>query len=129
MKVIKNEEFISPERRQAHYNKHVSSKKYGEFKDGDYKSSFDYERMADHLAATPVKTSDVKSSDEVVGFIENRDDEEMYVKFNKTTGALVVYRPSSRMRSGNLIKTYFKADKDKYNKLFDSFYVREINND
>ena len=34
MKIKKNEEFISPERRQAHYNKHVSSKKYGEFKDG-----------------------------------------------------------------------------------------------
>ena len=60
MKIKKNEEFISPERRQAHYNKHVSSKKYGEFKDGDYKSSFDYERMADRLAAAPVKTSDIK---------------------------------------------------------------------
>ena len=129
MKVIKtNEEFASPERRKAHFEKHVTNRRSNEFPEGTYSSSFSYERAADELAARQVHTSDVNSKDRYVGFVEKyKDGEELYVKYDKSTGALVVYKPTSRARTGNLIKTYYKVSgKDKYNVLFDHGYEREI---
>lgn len=129
-KAQKTEEFASPERRIAHDKKHRKDSS-NEFPTNMFKSSYDYERAADALAATPVKTSDVESKDNVVGFIEKRDGEEYIVKYDKSKKALVVYQPSKARapKTGNLIRTFYKADKDKYNKLFDNFYVSEINND
>lgn len=125
----RNEEFASPERRKAHFDKHVTGRRTDEFQPGTYLSSFAYESAADKLAATPVKTSDVNSKDNIVGFVEFKDNEECYVKYNKNDRALVVYVPSKSRapKTGNLIKTYYKAHKDKYNELFDNFYLREIN--
>ena len=129
MKVKKNEEFASPERRTAHFQKHVTSRRSNEFPEGTYISSFAYERAADALAAQPVKTSDVNSKDRYVGFVEKyKDGEELYIKYDKVTDALVVYKPTSQARTGHLIKTFYKVNgKDRYNILFDNGYEREIN--
>ena len=85
MKVKKytNEEFASPERRVAHDRKHRKDSS-NEFPTNMFKSSYDYERAADTLAAIPVKTSDINSNDTVVGFIEERDGEEFFVKYDKS---------------------------------------------
>lgn len=129
-KIKNNEEFASPERRKAHDRKHRKDSS-NEFPTNMFKSSYDYERAADELAVTPVKTSDVNSKDNVVGFIEKRDGEEFYVKYDKAKQALVIYQPSKTRapKTGNLIRTFYKASKNKYNNLFDNFYVSEINND
>ena len=129
-KIGTNEEFASPERRVAHDRKHRKDSS-NEFPTNMFKSSYEYERAADKLAATPVKTSDINSKDNVVGFVELKDGEECYVKYDKSIQGLVIYVPSKTRapKTGNLIKTFYKANTAKYNNLFDNFYLREIEND
>lgn len=128
-KIQNNEEFASPERRVAHDKKHRKDSS-NEFPINMFASSYAYERSADELAATTVRTSDINSKDNVVGFIEERDGEEYYVKYDKAKQALVIYNPSKvkAPKTGNLIRTFYKADKNKYNSLFDNFYKDEISN-
>lgn len=127
MKVIKNEEFASRQKRILHDLRHVDDSNPKEFNKKDYPSSIRYEEAADKLAATPVKTSDLNSSDDVVGFIESyKYGLDAYVKYRKSTKELVVYTPSSRARTGNIIYTFYKADDRKYLKLFDDYYKGEI---
>ena len=130
MKVIKTEEFASPERKKDHFVRHVNNKS-GEFFPSKFKSAERYEEAADRLAATPVNTSDLNSQDDVVGFIEFKEGRESYVKYNKKTRELVVYVPSKAKapKTGNLILTFYWAHPDKYNRLFDDFYLKEINDD
>ena len=40
---------------------------------------------------------------------------------------MVIYIPSSRAQSGNIIYSFYKADDNKYNTLFDKYYKDEIN--
>lgn len=128
MKVNKNEEFASRRKRISHDLRHVNDNKPGEFSKKEYPNSIKYEEAADKLAATPVKTSDLNSSDDVVGFIENyKYGLDAYVKYRKSTKELVVYIPSSKARTGNIIYTFYKADDNKYNSLFDKYYKDEIN--
>ena len=127
-RVDTNEEFASRQKRISHDLRHVDDKKPGEFSKKDYPNSIKYEEAADRLAATPVKTSDLNSTDDVVGLIENyKYGLDAYVKYRKSTNELVVYIPSSRARTGNIIYTYYKADDRKYLKLFDDYYKGEIN--
>ena len=108
--------------------RHVNDNKPGEFSKKEYPNSIKYEEAADKLAATPVKTSDLNSSDDVVGFIENyKYGLDAYVKYRKSTKELVVYIPSSKARTGNIIYTFYKADDNKYNSLFYKYYKDEIN--
>ena len=131
MKVTKaqnNEEFASSRKKDVHFYRHVNDKKPGEFKTNEYKSPERYEEGADRLAAEPVRTSDLNSKDDVVGFIENyKYDNIAYVKYRKSTKEMVIYIPSSRARSGNIIYSFYKADDNKYNTLFDKYYRDEIN--
>ena len=131
MKVTKaqnNEEFASSRKKDVHFYRHVNDKKPGEFKKDEYKSPERYEEGADRLAAEPVRTSDLNSKDDVVGFIENyKYDNIAYVKYRKSTKEMVIYIPSSRARSGNIIYSFYKADDNKYNTLFDKYYRDEIN--
>lgn len=128
MKVIKTEEFASSRKKNVHFDRHVNNNKPGEFSTKEYKSPQRYEEGADRLAAVPVKTSDLNSSDDVVGFIENyKYDNIAYVKYRKSTKEMVIYVPSSKARSGNIIYSFYKADDQKYNTLFDKYYRDEIN--
>ena len=126
MKVKKNEEFASPERKNDHYAKHVNTKS-GEFFPSKFKSA----ERSDRLAAMPVYTSDFNSPDDIVGFVEFKDDRESIVKYNKVTRELVIYVPSRNKapKTGNLILTFYWAHPDRYNRLFDNFYLREIESD
>ena len=128
MKVIKTEEFASPERKKDHFTKHVNNKS-GEFFPSKFKSAERYEEAADRLAAMSVSTSDINSKDNIVGFVEQKDNDKFIVKYNKTTRELVVYQPSKRRapKTGNLIRTFYWAHPDRYKRLFDDFYVGEIN--
>ena len=128
MKVIrKDEEFASSRKRKAHYAHHIDDNNNKEFTTQDFKSSERYEEAADKLAHANVNTSDLNSSDQIIGFIERRDDDVFIVKYNKQTKELVVYKPNSRMHSGNQIMTFYKADDQKYLNLFDKYYVDEVN--
>ena len=131
MKIIKNEkneEFASSRKKDVHFYRHVNDNKSGEFKTDEYKSPERYEEGADKLAAEPVRTSDLNSKDDVVGFIENyKYDNIAYVKYRKSTKEMVIYIPSSKAKSGNIIYSFYKADDNKYNTLFDKYYRDEIN--
>lgn len=127
-KINTNEEFASAKKKNVHFFRHVDNNKIGEFKTSEYKSPERYEEGADRLAAVPVKTSDLNSKDDVVGFIENyKYDNIAYVKYRKSTKEMVIYIPSSRAQSGNIIYSFYKADDNKYNTLFDKYYKDEIN--
>ena len=127
VKKIKSEEFARKKKRKIHDEKHVNDKP-GEFSKADYPSREQYERAADDLANSPVRTSDENSNDRYIGFKQKDGN---YVKFDKVTNALVIYRPTAnrgRITKGNLILTYYLANKNKYITLFDKFYDSEIDN-
>lgn len=127
-KIQNNEEFASSQKRRSHFEKHVKDNNSREFSKNDYVSREKYEEAADELANTRVKTSDENSSDRYIGFKQKDGN---YVKFDKATNALVIYRPTAnkgRITKGNLILTYYLANKNKYTTLFDKFYDSEIDN-
>lgn len=130
MKVIKtDEEFTSPQSRKRHYRRHVKDNNKDEFSISQFKSEERYEEAADALAAIPIRTSDLNSSDDVIGFEEYYNDRTAYLKYRKSTQEVVVYFPSRKARTGNYIISYYKANPNKYNILFDKYYKDEINKD
>ena len=120
-----NEDFYDEESRDSHYKSHVNGLP-GEWPEGYFKTPREYEIAANMFALTKVRSSDINSQDNIVGFIQ---DDGTYLKYDKTKKEMLLYKPDKRVKPGVKIITYFKSDDRKYNRRFKERYKSEITKD
>ena len=112
--------------RDRHYNIHVAKNYYDYFTDMsdellDPMSPEEYDDYADELSKMPVRTSDINSPDNIVGYVTTDD---RIVKYNKKTNELVVYKATKD--DAATISFYKTAGPGSYLRKIKRDYGREI---
>ena len=131
------EEFRNKQKKDSHFSSHVGDGE-DKFPISTYPNEDEYEQAADRLALTPVKTYDINSPDDVVGFVEdgifgyNRQKQKYVykkanqvtvIKYQKSTKSVVVYMMDNSTKSGVLILTFYQAEQGdkRYTRLLDHY--------
>lgn len=113
-----------------HHSKHVA-KDLGQYLFDDDKGELlppmeliEYDMEAHKLSLQPVKTSDINSEDDVVGFVNTAD---RVVKYRKSLNDLVMYKVDT---AHPFTVTYYATDclanNDRYIRMLAKEYKREI---
>lgn len=113
-----------------HYKKHVAdtwSEYFFEEDDEIFEpmSADEYDDCAHDLSVAKVKTSDVNSSDQYVGFVMRSG---KILKFGKKFDEIVIYdaRTKESARTVTYYKVRHKTAKWRYQELKNKHYIREI---
>lgn len=118
-----DEDFPDKEHRIAHFQKHCVDNDLNEFSKKDFRNDKEYEEAANKLALTRVDSSDLKSNNNVIGFIQ---DDGAFVKYDKTSQGLVKYKPDRRFGKNVKIITFYKATPNRYQHIKDKQFGKEI---